>query len=87
MGSVLDTLRSGHPSTEKETFAEVSTPVMCLLYKSTRKRSAELGIKRSTKQLHIKMHFSLKSFRTVGFSELTDDDMLDRYNDKVPMDI
>ncbi|KAJ4450141.1 hypothetical protein ANN_01548 [Periplaneta americana] len=63
MGSVKDHTRSGRPTT-RETCHAAEASVERSLLKSTQKRSAELGIPRSTMMKHMKVDLKLKHFRS-----------------------
>lgn len=74
-GSVLDAPRSGRPITRVETCAAVEASVARSPMKSTRKRSSELGIPRTTMQDHMRKDLDMKCFRPQSVNELTDNDM------------
>lgn len=74
-GSVLDAPRSGRPSTRVETCADVEASIERSPLKSTRKRSAELGIPRTTMRDHMRKDLKVKCFRPLSVNELSDNDM------------
>lgn len=77
-GSVLDAPRSGRPKTRIETCAPVAESIERSPMKSTRKRSAELGIPRSTMQDHIRKDLHVSCFRPSSVNELSDHDLEQR---------
>ena len=66
-GSVLDQARSGRPETRKETCAGVQESLQQSPKKSTRKRSAELGIPRATMMDHMKKDLDVKAVKPGTF--------------------
>jgi hypothetical protein len=74
-GSVKDRPRGGRPITRQETYHAVAASVTQSPVKSTRKRSAELAIPRSTMMDHIKLDLKVRSFHLLHVNELSDTDM------------
>ena len=73
--SVLDQARSGRPETRKETCAGVQESLQQSPKKSTRKRSAELGIPRATMMDHMKKDLDVKAYKPMSVNQLSDEDM------------
>ena len=72
-GSVLDQTRSGRPETRKETCAGVQESLQQSPKKSTRKRSAELGIPRATTMMdHMKKDLDIKAYTPMSVNQLSD---------------
>ncbi|PSN44812.1 hypothetical protein C0J52_25713 [Blattella germanica] len=59
-GSVKDRLRSGRKKTREEPCAGVAASIEQSPFKSTRKRAAELGIRRSTMRDHMKRDLKVR---------------------------
>lgn len=74
-GSVLDQARSGRPETRKKTCAGVQESLQQSPKKSTRKRSAELGIPRATMMDHMKKDLDVKPYKPMSVNQLSDEDM------------
>lgn len=74
-GSVLDAPRCGRPSTRVESCAAVEESIQRSPMKSTRKRSAELDIPRSTMMDYVRKDLKMKCFRPVSVNELSDGDL------------
>jgi len=70
LGSVKDRPRSGRKTTRLETSAAVAASIERSPMKSTRKRSAELGVPRSTMRGHMKKDLNLRPYRPT-FGECT----------------
>ena len=79
LGSVKDRLRSGRKTTRLETCAAVAATIERSSVKSTRKRSSELGVPRSTMRDNIKKGLNVRPYRPTFVNELSDDDMDRRY--------
>ena len=75
MGSVKDLPRGGRPIKRRETCREVEASVQQSPLKSTRKRSAEFGIPRTTMMTHMKQDLKLKVYRPMHVNELSDADI------------
>ena len=63
LGSVKDRPRSGRKTTRLETCAAVAASIERSPVKSTRKRSSELGVPRSTMQDHTKKDLNVRPYR------------------------
>jgi hypothetical protein len=79
-GSVKDRPRGGRPITRRETCHAVAASATQSPVKSTRKRSAELGIPRSTVMDHMKLDLKVRPFHPVHVNELSDGDINARKN-------
>ena len=77
-GSVLDRERSGRPSTRTDACSSVEESCDRSPTKSTRRRSAELGVPRTTMRRHMKEDLNLRAFKPMNINELSDDDMAKR---------
>lgn len=77
-GSVRDAPRSGRRKTRVETCAAVMESIERSPMKSTRKRSAELDIPRSTMQDHMRKDLHISCFRPSSVNELSDRDLEQR---------
>uniref|UniRef100_H3A326 Tc1-like transposase DDE domain-containing protein n=1 Tax=Latimeria chalumnae TaxID=7897 RepID=H3A326_LATCH len=73
-GSIKDLPRSGRTPTWHETCAAVEESINRSPLKSTQKRSAELGIPRSTMQEHMKKDTGVRPWRPSFVNELSDND-------------
>jgi hypothetical protein len=62
LGSVIDRPRSGRNTTRLETCAAVAASNERSPMKSTRKRSSELGVPRTTMQDHMKKDLNVKLY-------------------------
>ena len=78
LGSVKDMPRSGGKTTRLEACAAVAASIERSPMKSTRKRSSELGVPRSTMRDHMKKDLNARPYRLTFVNELSDGDM-DRY--------
>ena len=74
-GSVLDSKRSGRPRTRELHVESVEESCSRSPQKSSRKRSSELGIPRSTLQKIMKKDLGLKPYRPSCVNQLSDVDM------------
>ena len=79
LGSVKDRLRSGRKTTRLETCAAVGASIERSAMKSTRKRSSELGVPRSTMRHHMKKDLNVRPYRPTFLNDLWDGDMDRRY--------
>ena len=73
-GNIKDAPRSGRPKTRIEQCAAVEQSIADSPLKSTRKRSSELGIPRTTMRRHMKEDLDMRCWRPQFVNELTDDD-------------
>jgi len=79
LGSVKDRPRSGRKTTRLEASAAVAASIERSPMKSTRKRSSELGVPRSTVRDHMKKDLNVRPYRPTVVNELSDGDMDRRY--------
>lgn len=77
-GNIKDKPRTGRPSTRVQQCQDVEESVMRSPKKSLRKRSAELGIPRSTLHKHMKNDLHLHAYRPMFVQELSDNDLARR---------
>jgi len=75
LGSVKDRPRSGRKTTRLETCAAVAAAIERSPMKSTRKRSSELGVPRSTMRDHMMKDLNVRLYRLTFVNELSDGDM------------
>ena len=75
LGSVKDRPRTGRKSTRLETCAAVAASIERSPVKSTRKRSSELGVPRSTLRDHMKKDLNVRPYCPTFMNELSDGDM------------
>jgi len=79
LGSVKDRSRSGRKTTRLETCAAVAASIERSPMKSTRKRSSELGVPRSTVRNHMKKDLNVRPCRPTFVNELWNDYVVRRY--------
>jgi len=79
LGSVKDRPRSGRKTTRLETCAAVIASIELTPMKTTRKRSSEPGVPRSTMRDHMKKDLNVRPYRPSFVNELSDGDMDRRY--------
>ena len=77
-GSVKDRSRSGRKQRAWRR-AAVAAPLNVTQMKSTRKRSSEFGVPRSTMRDHMKKDLNVRPYRPTFVNELSDGDMDRRY--------
>ena len=82
-GNIKNAPRSGRPVKRRESCAGVKESVINSPLKSTRRRSAELGIPRATIQTFVKKDLEVKEWRPTFVNELSD---TDRENRKLACD-
>ena len=75
LGSVKDRLQNGRKATRLETRAAVAAAIERSPLKSTRKRSSELGVSRSTMLDHMKKDLDVRPYHPTFVNELSDGDM------------
>ena len=76
---VRDRPRSGRKTACLETCAAVAAVIERSPMKSTRKRSSEFGVPRSTVRDHMKKDLNVRQYRPAFVNELSDGDMDRRY--------